>query len=293
MLTPTISGKTKVVGLFGHPVTHTLSPAMHNAAFAALNLPYAYLPFAVAPTYLRDGVSAIRALNLRGVNVTIPHKEAVLPYLDRLTSEAELIGAVNTIVNDDGVLTGHNTDGKGFVCSLEEADHVGVKERQVLILGTGGAARAVAVALALRGAGRIVIAGRKLHKAAEITAIISEKICDRCASVIEINTPLFEQELAQADIIINSTPVGMYPNHEIPPLINLNICNSGAFIYDLVYNPVETSLLKAARKLGLGTLSGIGMLVWQGALAFELWTGRKPPIELMRHTVQKHFLGNG
>lgn len=292
MLAPAISGKTKLVGLFGHPVSHSLSPAMHNAAFSALNLPYAYVPFDVNPAFLEEGVRAIRALNLRGVNVTIPHKEAVIPYLDRMTPEAELIGAVNTIVNDDGVLTGHNTDGKGFVCSLEEAGAVGIKERNVLILGTGGAARAVAVALALRGAGRIVIAGRTLTKAAEITAVIGSKICDRCASVMEINTPLFEQELAQADIIVNTTPVGMYPNHDILPLINVNLCNPGAFVYDLVYNPMETSLLKASRNLGLGTLSGLGMLVWQGALAFEIWTGRKPPIELMRITVQKHFLGS-
>lgn len=290
MLMPQITGKTQIVGLFGYPVSHTLSPVMHNAAFASLNLPYAYLPFPVEPAHLEEGVKGIRALNLRGVNVTIPHKETVMAFLDQLTPEAELIGAVNTIVNDNGVLTGHNTDGAGFVKSLEETGQTGLKNRYALILGTGGAARAVAVSLALRGVGRIVIAGRTIEKAQEITSVISEKICDKCASVLDIRSNAFPKELAAADIIINSTPIGMYPNHEIPPFIDLSVCHPGALVCDLVYNPMDTSLLKAARNKGLGTLSGIGMLVWQGVLAFELWTGQHPHVELMRHTVGKHFL---
>jgi shikimate dehydrogenase len=290
MLMPEISGKTKIVGLLGYPLSHTLSPAMHNAAFAALHLSYIYLPFPVEPVHLQMAVNGIRALNLRGVNVTIPHKESILPWLDCVTPEAQLIGAVNTIVNDDGVLTGHNTDGPGFIRALEEANEVGLRERNVLVVGTGGAARAVAVSLALHGVGRIVVAGRTLHKAQLITDVISTKICDRCASVIDINSPLFAREINNADIIVNTTPLGMFPHHDIPPFIDLSHCNQGALICDLVYNPMETSLLKRARQLGLGTISGIGMLIWQGALAFELWTGQKPPIELMRHTVQKHFL---
>lgn len=290
MLMPQITGKTRIVGLFGHPVSHTLSPLMHNAAFAALNLPYAYLPFAVEPARLADGVQAIRALDLRGVNVTIPHKEQVMHFLDQVTPEAELIGAVNTIVNDNGILTGHNTDGAGFVKSLEETGQTGLTNNYALILGTGGAARAVAISLALRGVSRIVIAGRTLDKAREITAVISEKICDKCASVFDIQSAKLSDELAQADIIINATPVGMYPKHEIPPPVDVSVCHPGALVCDLVYNPRDTSLLKAARHNGLATLSGIGMLIWQGALAFELWTGQRPPVELMRHTVEKHFL---
>lgn len=292
MLNSAVSGKSKVVGLFGYPISHTLSPVMHNAAFAALQLPYIYVPFPVDPNRLVEAVQGIRALSLHGVNVTIPHKENILPLLDVVTPEARLIGAVNTIVNENGILTGHNTDGEGFIRALEEAGLMGLKERNVLILGTGGAARAVAVSLALRGAGRIVIAGRTIHKAQEITTIISEKICNQCASVIDSTSPLLEQELSNADIVINATPLGMYPNHDIPAFIDISRCHTGALICDLVYNPLETAILKAARKRGLGTLSGLGMLVWQGALAFELWTGQKPPIELMRHTVQKHFLNS-
>ncbi|HWR56194.1 MAG TPA: shikimate dehydrogenase [Negativicutes bacterium] len=290
MMTPKISGATQVVGLFGHPVSHTLSPAMHNAAFASLNLPYVYLPFAVEPARLAEAVRGIRGLNLRGVNVTIPHKERVMAYLDRVTPEAELIGAVNTIVNDQGVLTGHNTDGAGFVKSLEEQGATGLQNRRVLILGAGGAARSVAVSLALGGAGRIVIAGRTMDKAREITTVISEKISDKCASVLDIKSDRLPGELAEADIIINTTPLGMYPHHEIPPFVDLSVCHPGALICDLVYNPKETSLLKAARQRRLETLSGIGMLIWQGVLAFQLWTGQKPPVELMRHTVEKHFI---
>jgi len=290
MLMPQITGKTKVVGLFGHPVSHTLSPAMHNAAFASLNLPYVYLPFSVEPTRLEEAVRGIRVLNLRGVNVTIPHKERVMAYLDRITPEAEFIGAVNTIVNEQGVLTGHNTDGAGFVKSLEEQGATGLQNRRVLIYGAGGAARAVAVSLALGGAGHIVIAGRTIDKAREITTVISEKICNKGASVLDIKSDRLSGELAEADIIINTTPLGMYPHHEIPPFIDLSVCHPGALICDLVYNPRETSLLKAARQHQLGTLSGIGMLIWQGVLAFQLWTGQKPPVELMRHTVEKHFI---
>jgi shikimate dehydrogenase len=290
MLMPEISGKSKIVGLFGYPVSHTLSPAMHNAAFAALHLPYVYLPFSVEPNQLQTAVNGIRALGLRGVNVTIPHKESVIPWLDCITPEAQLVGAVNTIVNNEGVLTGHNTDCAGFIRALEESHEAGLRERNVLILGTGGAARAVAVSLALQGTGRIVVAGRTLHKAQKLTDVISTKICDQCASVIDINSSLFAREINNADVIINATPLGMSPHHDIPPFIDLSLCNQGAVICDLVYNPMETALLKRARQLGLGTISGIGMLVWQGALAFELWTGQKPPIELMRHTLQKHFL---
>jgi shikimate dehydrogenase len=290
MLMPQITGKTQIVGLFGYPVSHTLSPVMHNAAFASLNLPFVYIPFPVEPARLEEGVKGIRALNLRGVNVTIPHKQNVMAFLDRLTPEAELIGAVNTIVNDNGFLTGYNTDGAGFVKALEETGQTNLKNRYALILGTGGAARAVAVSMALRGAGRIVIAGRTIEKAQEITAVINERVSGKCASVLDLHSSRLPNELAAADIIINSTPIGMYPKHEVPPFVDLSVCHPGALICDLVYNPMDTSLLKAARDKGLGTLSGIGMLIWQGALAFELWTGQQPPVELMRNTVQKHFI---
>lgn len=289
MLIREISGNTQIVGLFGYPVSHTLSPVMHNAAFTALNLPYVYVPFPVDPLRLEEGVKGIRALNLRGVNVTIPHKEKVLPLLDRITPEAELIGAVNTIVNDQGLLTGHNTDGTGFVKALEEDGGTNIKNKNILILGAGGAARAVAVALALRGAGHITLAARTPEKAREIATVI-DKIRNRCATAHDMHPDHISGALAAADIVINSTPIGMYPKHDIPPFVDLSVCRSGALVCDLVYNPMDTALLKAAKLHGLRPLSGIGMLIWQGVLAFELWTGQQPPVELMRSTVEQHFI---
>ncbi|HEX3032321.1 MAG TPA: shikimate dehydrogenase [Bacillota bacterium] len=283
-----ITGKTKVVGIFGYPVEHSFSPAMHNGAFQFLGLDYAYLPFPVHPDNLAAGVNAVRALGLAGVNVTIPHKQAVIPFLDEVTPEAELIGAVNTIVNREGWLVGHNTDGQGFVTSLQKEAGVTPEGLEVLILGSGGAARGVAVQLALAGASNLYLVNRSLDKGAELAQVISLHTSASAQGI-----PWTPQALADLShrvgtrecLVINTTPLGMYPHqHTVPPHI-LEVVQPGWLVADLVYNPVETQLLDRAAAKGCRTLSGLGMLLYQGALAFQLWTGHTAPLKTMEEII--------
>jgi shikimate dehydrogenase len=274
-----ITGKTKIVGLFGYPVEHTLSPFMHNAAFESTGLDYCYLPFSVRPEDLNISVGAIKALNIRGVNITIPHKETIIPYLDELDREAELIGAVNTVLNKDGRLIGYNTDGKGFVRSLREEGGIDPEGKKIMIIGAGGAARAIAFTLALEGVGKIFINDIIENKAKELSSAISNKIS---AEAIYIKDP--KEGIGEVDILINATPLGMKKEDPLPVLPEL--LSQGLFVYDIVYNPPETSLLKEAKKRGAKTLGGLGMLLYQGALSFKIWTGVEPPIDVMKKALE-------
>lgn len=267
-----VSGKTKVAGIFGYPVEHTLSPAMHNAAFARLGIDACYVAFSVAPPDLAAAVQAIRSLNLLGVNITVPHKEEVLPFLDRINEEASFIGAVNTIVNHRGVLTGHNTDGRGFMSSLSESG-ISVDGKSVAIIGTGGACRAVSYYLSEQ-ASRLSLFDIDRSKAKNLARDLSE---------IRDNISLLEapEEAGSADIIINATPLGMKDGD--PPPVTPALIRSGMVVCDLVYR--HTALLEAAGEKGARTLDGSGMLLWQGVLAFELWTGIRPPVDLMREVL--------
>jgi shikimate dehydrogenase len=280
-----INGKTKIVGIFGWPVEHTFSPIMHNAAFAHLNLNYVYIPFPVDPVRLGEAVDGIRSLGLTGVNVTIPHKTAVMPYLDRIDEAARLIGAVNTIVNDNGILTGYNTDAPGFVKSLEVDGGINPRGKRIVILGAGGAARAVAVQLALAGAREIVFSARDLRKSAQLQEIITGSTNAQTTDAVwgDVSGAGVEQ----TDILINSTPLGMHPNIEIMPPVNLQALPDTALVCDMIYNPRETLFLKKARARGLKTLNGLGMLLYQGAIAFELWTNTEAPVEVMKDRLEK------
>lgn len=286
-----ISGRTKICGIFGCPVEHTFSPALHNAAFAATGLDYAYVPFEVAPRSLAAAVEAIRALGLAGVNVTVPHKEAVLPLLDGLTDEAASIGAVNTIINREGYLYGDNTDGKGYLKALREAGFAPAG-RTVLFLGAGGSARAVAVQLALAGAGKLVFANRTEARAADLARFVAEKTGIRVELVTwpeRAGDKLPAQVLADADLVVQTTSLGMSPKvYETVPLPFASF-RPGQVASDLVYNPVETLFLKKARLAGAVTVSGLGMLLHQGALAFELWTGVSAPLAVMREVLKKEL----
>ncbi|MFX4263360.1 shikimate dehydrogenase [Pelotomaculum propionicicum] len=286
-----INGRTKICGIFGRPVEHTFSPALHNAAFAAAGLDYAYVPFEVSPGSLAAAVEAIRALGLAGVNVTIPHKEAVLPLLDGLSDEAELTGAVNTIINRSGYLYGDNTDGKGYLRALKEAGF-DPADRTVLFLGAGGAARAVAVQLALAGAGKLVFANRTAARASGLSRFVAEKTGVRVELVSwpdGADDKLPEQTLAEADLVVQATSLGMSPNvNETVPL-PFEVFRPGQVASDLVYNPVETLFLKKAGQAGATAVSGLGMLLHQGALAFELWTGVPAPLEVMREALVKEL----
>lgn len=279
-----ISGRTKICGIFGCPVEHTFSPAIHNAAFDATGLDYAYVPFRVEPRSLAAAVEALRALGMVGVNVTIPHKETVLPLLDELSDEAKLIGAVNTIVNRSGKLYGDNTDGKGYLRALREAgfDPAG---KNVLFLGAGGAARAVAMQLALAGVKKINFANRTGRRAGELAQSVAE------ATGIKVETipwpdqaggQLPDRVLAESDLVVQATPLGMSPNIDEAVPLPFEAFRPGQVASDLIYNPVETLFLKKAGQAGADTVNGMGMLLHQGTLAFELWTGAVAPLEVMR-----------
>lgn len=281
-----VNGKTKVVGLIGYPVEHTFSPSMHNAAFGSIGLNMVYLPFSIKPENLSNALDGIRGLDLIGANVTIPYKEKVISCLDKLSSEAEMIGAVNTIVNNDGILKGYNTDGLGFIRSLEEDAGVTPEDKSVMILGAGGAAKAVAFQLALSGIQELTLAVRRLDEGNKLSNDIGEKTGIK-TKVIGLNDVETGGKLREIDILINATPIGMSPNVEDMPPVNLKQIPDDAIVCDLIYNPAETQLLAQAKGRGLKTLNGIGMLLYQGALAFELWTGIKPPIEIMKKALKK------
>ncbi len=284
-----ISSETRICGLIGDPVTHSVSPVMHNAAFDFLGLDYIYLPFAVTKDRLARAVDGVRGMNIRGLNVTIPHKVAVIPFLDGLEPLAERIGAVNTIVNDEGVLTGHNTDAAGFLKALLE-NAIEPGDKQVVLLGAGGAARAIAFALAEKGA-RLTILNRKqeLDWAVELAGSVSS-FSGRKVKALELNEPNLKAALVPADVVVNATSVGMSPNDGQSPVFR-ELLRPGLVVFDIVYSPVKTRLLSEAEQAGAVTVNGLDMLVWQGALAFELWTGAKAPVKVMRDEVVRALGG--
>lgn len=281
-----ITGKTKIVGIFGYPIEHTFSPLMHNAAFSALGLDYCYMPFEVQPEDLKSAVESIRALNIRGVNITVPHKEAVIKYLDELSKEAKLIGAVNTIENRGGKLIGHNTDARGFIKSLLEDAKIRVEGKRILLLGAGGAGKGVAVSCALEGASEIIIANRTIKRAEELAKYLSMHFKKTRFSAIplEIERHKISNAVVKTDILINATSLGLKGKGLLP--ISQKDLHRELVIYDLIYNPQITPLLKIAKRAGVKkAVNGLGMLIYQGALAFQIWTGKKPPVDVMKKAV--------
>ncbi len=280
-----ISGGTRLCGVIGDPVEHTMSPAMHNAAFAQMGLDYVYVPFKVKKVGLGRAIDGMRGLNIRGLNVTIPHKVTVIPLLDKLDPLAEKIGAVNTITNDDGVLTGSNTDAGGFLQALL-ARGIEPKEKKIVILGAGGASRAISFILAERGA-HLVILNRllELDWAEELAGRLSSFFTQE-VKALELVEENLNGVLPAADILVNTTSVGMSPNINETP-VPAKLLRPGLVVFDIVYNPIKTRLLKEAETAGAETISGVDMFVWQGALAFEKWTGQKAPLDLMKREVIK------
>ncbi len=280
-----ISGKTRICALIGDPVEHTLSPAMHNAAFSELGLDYVYVAFGVKPGGLAGAVNGMRSLGMRGWNVTIPHKINIIPLLNKLDPLAEKIGAVNTVVNNDGVLTGHNTDATGFLQALLEK---GIEPggKKIAIMGAGGAARAVSFILADRGAYPVILNRKEgLSRAENLAERISKEFNIEVSSM-ELTKENLGRVLDDAGILVNATSVGMSPNNDLSPS-PAELLNADLIVYDIVYNPVRTRLLKDAEAAGATTIGGIDMLVWQGIMAFEKWTGQKPPFDLMKNQAMK------
>ena len=280
-----ISGRTKLCGIIGDPVEHTMSPVMHNAGFEKMGLDYCYVPFRVKKEDLGRAIDGMRALNIRGLNVTIPHKVAVIPFLDRLDPLTEKIGAVNTIVNDNGTLTGYNTDATGFLQAMLERG-IEPQAKNVVILGAGGASRGISFILAERGA-HLVILNRRLELdwAEDLAGRLSETFREK-VEALELVEENLAKALDKADILINATSVGMSPDVDDTP-VPAKLLKPGLIVFDIVYNPIKTRLLGEAEEAGAQTISGVDMLVWQGALAFEKWTGLKAPLELMREEVVK------
>lgn len=276
-----ISGKTRLFGILGYPVEHSVSPGVHNAAFRHLELDMVYLPLPVKPDDLGQAVAGMVALGFVGANVTIPHKEAIIPLLDELAVEARLIGAVNTLVFREGKVEGHNTDGAGFLAALEKEAGFAPQGKVGTILGAGGAARAVAVALAQAGAREIYIANRTPARAVELATHVQRELGIPCRG-LAIAPEDLRPVLRRSDLVVNASPVGMYPHVDDPPLIPTGLLEPGCLACDLIYNPSETAFLRGAHRRGCRTLNGLGMLVYQGALSFELWTGRAAPVEVMR-----------
>jgi len=278
-----ISGAARICGVIADPIGHTVSPAMHNAAFEQVGIDYLYVPFQVKKEELGKAIAGMRALNIRGLNVTIPHKVAVIPFLDDLDDLAQRIGAVNTIVNDDGVLKGYNTDATGFLQALLERG-VEPKGKTVSILGAGGASRAISLALAERGS-NLIILNRTCDKAKEQVDRISQ-LCQREVQALKLDRGNLAKALNKADILVNTTSVGMSPDIEETP-VTADLIKPPVIVFDIVYNPIKTRLLREAETAGAETISGIDMLVWQGALAFEKWTGLKAPVKVMREEAIK------
>jgi|WetSurMetagenome_2_1015567.scaffolds.fasta_scaffold00020_23 shikimate dehydrogenase len=278
-----VHGKTKIVGIIGYPVEHTISPPMHNAAFTHLGLDFCYVPFQTHPDRLQDALAGLRALSIRGVNVTVPHKENVIPLLDNVDKEAAYIGAVNTIRNDDGILTGYNTDGRGFMRSLAE-EGIDVKDKKVLIIGAGGAARAIGYYLC-KEADKVCLYDVDADKADALSKHLDGIRGN--AEKTDMETEEGRDIIRGSDIIVNATPLGLKPNDPLP--LDVKLIRPEQAVCDLIYK--ETQLLKAAARTGCKTLDGSGMLLWQGVLAFEIWTDIKPPAEIMKEALLRLMSG--
>jgi len=275
---PRISGRTRLVGLFGWPTEHSVSPAMQNAALVALGLDWCYVPLPVPPDRLAEAIAALRALGFVGANVTVPHKQAALAWMDRLTKEARVVGAVNTILPDAKGLTGHNTDVAGFTRALADAEMEA--HGRVVVLGAGGAARAVVYALCSTAA-EIMILNRHAARAGALAV----DMAPHCAGQVRgaaLDATTLAQAVAEASLVVNTTSAGMWPNVDAMPWCPGVAYPGNVPLFDLVYNPQETMLMRLARRAGARAENGLAMLVHQGAESLRLWSGREPDVAIMR-----------
>jgi len=276
-----VNSETKLIGLLGHPVKHSKSPQMHNHMFRLMGLNNSYLAFDVEINDLAKAIAGIRGLQLKGCNVTIPHKVDVMKYLDEVSEEADQIGAVNTIVNDHGKLIGYNTDGEGYVRSLIEEAGIDPNGKSVLILGAGGAARAISYTFFQYGIKQLFIINRNRDKA----EILKQKL-DSTYKINICSVEDLKDLLDKVDIIVNTTSIGMHPNIG-ETLIKKEWIKASHLVSDIIYNPLETQLLKDAKEQGATTHSGLGMFVYQGVIAFEKWTGMSPdPTEMKKAVLE-------
>lgn len=280
------SSEIKNFGIIGYPVGHSLSPHMYTAAFKAAGFPnYNYILLPVQAGKLYFAVEAVKSLDFRGVNVTIPHKSTIMKYLDAVDADAMIIGAVNTVVNDGGMLTGYNTDVSGFLAALAEANFL-PEDCHAVVLGAGGAARAILWGLCKRRAEYITIGARNPQKA---EALANDFRSQGTVDGFDWLSDEFKELMQTADILINTTPLGMFPHVDDMPPIDLKLLPEGALVYDIIYNPAETKLLRTAKALGYPTLEGLSMLLLQGREAYRLYTGEMPDLKVMRRALDKEL----
>jgi shikimate dehydrogenase len=284
-----ITGKTRLVALLGSPVSHSKSPALQNAAFEALGLDFAYLAFDVGTADVGRGVDALRVLGARGANVTMPLKQAICAHLDALTPVARMAGAVNTVVNEGGVLTGHITDGAGYLRSLDDAG-VPYAGRKMTLAGAGGAATAVAIEAAKSGVRAISLFNVRdafFPAAAQLAALLRDEFgCDAQAFDLA-DAAALRREMRDSHLFANGTPLGMEATRSRSPITDVSLFHPGLVVTDMVYVPARTRLLELAAAAGCRTVGGLGMQLHQGALSFALWTGREMPLELARSVVME------
>lgn len=282
-----ITGHTELIGLMAYPIRHSSSPAMQNEAFAKMGFDYAYLAFEVDNDNLEDAIRSIRALKMRGSNVSMPNKTVVHKYLDHLSPAAELTGAVNTIVNDDGILTGHITDGTGFMAALRDND-IDVIGKKMTIVGAGGAATAIEIQAALDGVAEISVFNRKdefWERAQRNVDIINEKTECKAKLFDLEDLDILKAEIADSCLFVNATGMGIKPLEGKTYIPDASYLRPDLIVADVVYSPAETALLKMAKQVGCKCMNGFGMMLFQGSAAFELWTGKPMPIEYMKETL--------
>lgn len=283
-----VSATTGLLCIIGNPVEHSKSPHMHNLSLNNLGLDYSYMAFNIKRGFIKEAVEAMKVLNVRGFNITMPYKEEIMEHLDEINENAKLIGAVNTVLNHDGRLIGYNTDGEGFVKSLDKRN-VEYRDKKIVILGAGGGGKSIAVEFGLKGAGEIVIINRTFEKAEKLANTINENIKRGMAKCYKLDEDILKREIKDSSILVNTTSVGMDELEDKSIIENPDVFHSDLFVGDVIYHPAKTKLLSIAEQAGCEIMNGLDMLIYQGDIAFKLWTGFNMP-EYTIKTMEKDFL---
>jgi shikimate dehydrogenase len=282
-----IDGSTTIVGIFGAPIKHTASPAMHNAAFAALEMNWAYLAFPVDPQNLRSALQGANDMGIVGINLTIPHKILALDWIDEIDAEARQLGAVNTVAMEKGKLRGFNTDGYGFLKAIKEDFNLSIKGKRVLVLGAGGAGHGIAVKCAMDGAARVIVANRTPARIDPIAHEVRSTKTEFLA--LNLNAEDIRKVIHEVDLVVNATSVGLEAGDSLG--LGADLFSPKLHVYDTIYRPAETELLHIAASAGAKVANGLSMLLHQGAKAFEIWTTRKAPLAVMRRALRATVYG--
>ena len=284
-----IRATSRVLGVIGDPIAHSFSPDMHNAAIDALGIDFCYVAFHVPPERVGEAVNGLRGLEILGLNVTIPHKLAVMEHVDQISEEALAVGAVNTIHNEDGNLTGHNTDVYGVTTAIERVAGLTTFPESCVVLGAGGAARAVTYALGRRDEVKRVTILNRTVKRSEALAIDMEKITGKTIVPAPLDQASEKRAFGESGLVVNTTSLGMHPGTDASPLIDAENITPDLVLYDTVFNPLETKLMRSFKARGASAYGGLDMLVFQGARSFDIWTGIEPPTDVMKQAVMGRF----